>query len=116
MVKQKQKGGGNVGSTLGGWAFLIGVILALIFAFFTFPSLAWVLVVLGLIIGLLNISDKETQKFLMAGTVLVIIGAFGGEALGTVMYLPEIFNNLVMLFAPATLVVALKSVFGMARK
>jgi hypothetical protein len=106
-----------VANTLGGWAFLVGVVLALVFAFFgQFASWAWLLVVLGLLIGFLNISEKETQKFLMAGAVLVIVGEFGGNAFGSVMYLSGIFNNLVALFAPATIVVALKSVFEMAKK
>jgi hypothetical protein len=105
-----------VANTLGGWAFLIGVLLALIFAFFPFAGLAWLLVVLGLVIGFLNISESETQKFLFAGTVLVIIGALTKDVFGSVMYLAEIFNNLVALFAPATIIVALKSVFGLARK
>jgi len=103
-------------SSLGGWAFLVGVLLAVIFAFFDVASLAWIIVVLGLIIGLLNISEKETQKFLMAGVVLVIVGALAGSMFASVMYLTDIFNNLVALFAPAVVVVALKSVFELARK
>lgn len=103
-------------NSIGSWAFLVGVILALIFAFVSFPSMAWVLLVLGLIIGFLNVSEAETQKFLYAGTVLVIVGAFAGNVFSSVMYLQDIFNNLVTLFAPATVVVALKSVFEMAKK
>jgi hypothetical protein len=104
-------------NSIGGWAFLVGVILALVFAFFgQFTGWAWLLIVLGLIIGFLNISEKETQRFMFAGTVLVIVGAFAGNVFLSVTYLPEIFNNLVALFAPATVVVALKSVFEMAKK
>ena len=62
-------------NSIGGWAFLIDVLLALVFAFFgRFADWAWLLVILGLIIGFLNITERETQRFLMAGTVLVIIG------------------------------------------
>lgn len=104
------------GQTIGGWAFLIGVVLAALFAFIPFSGMAWVLVLLGLIIGLLNISEAETQKFLLAGAVLVIVGHFGAEGLGTIMYLGDIFSNLVMLFATTTIIVALKSVFQLARR
>ena len=101
---------------IGGWAFLIGVLLAIILAFFDMASFAWIIVVLGLIIGLLNISEGETQKFLMAGVILVIVGALAGNMFASIMYLTDIFNNLVALFAPAVVVVALKSVFEMAKK
>lgn len=101
---------------IGGWAFLIGVILAVIFAFFDTMNLAWIIVVLGLIIGLLNISEQETQKFLTAGVILVLVGWLAGDMFEPIMYLSEIFNNLVALFAPAVVVVALKSVFEMAKK
>jgi len=102
--------------TIGGWAFLIGVILAIIFGFINAGTwLSWVLVVLGLIIGLLNINDKEVQPFLMAGVILVIVSAFGSNVFpGTTM--KTILDNMLMLFVPATIVVALKSVFTLAKK
>ena len=101
---------------IGHWAFLIGVLLAVVFMFV--PAMTWVswlLVVLGLIIGLLNIADKEVQPFLLAGLTLVLVSYFGGEVLGTITYLGTLMNNLLMLFVPATIIVALKSVFVLAR-
>ena len=104
------------GQTIGGWAFLLGVLLAVLFAFISFDGMEWILVLLGLIVGLLNITHSEVQRFLMAGTVLVIVGAFGSEGLSHLMYLSTIFSNLVALFAAATIIVALKSVFELARR
>ena len=106
---------GKSGSSVGSWAFLIGVILAILFSFIALPGLHWLLVILGLIIGLLNITESETSKFLMAGTVLVIVGSFGADGLSEVAFLPAIFGNLVTLFATSTILVALKSVFELAR-
>ena len=103
-------------NSIGGWAFLVGVLLAIILAFFELATFAWIIVVLGLIIGLLNISEQETQKFLTAGVILVIVGALAGNMFASISYLTDIFNNLVALFAPAVVVVALKSVFEMAKK
>ena len=105
---------------VGAWAFLIGVILAVIFGFITFQSwLGWLLLVLGIVIGLLNIADTESHPFLMAGTVLVIVVALGGSAFSStrlgVDFLSSIFDNILNLFVPATIVVALRSVFRMAR-
>ena len=99
------------GSLLGAWAFLIGVILAIIFGFITVIAwLPWVLVIIGIIVGLLNITDVETQPFLLAGTVLVIVSYFGGMIFGPITFLGNILDNLLMLFVPATIIVALKSV------
>ena len=105
-------------SAFGGWAFIIGVVLAVIFGF-VMPSgswFPWLMVVIGLIIGLLNVTDAETQPFLMAGTILVIVSALGGDVFSSTQFLGTILNNNLMLFVPATIIVALKSVFGLARK
>ena len=108
------KGDGK--AMLGRWAFLIGVVLAVIFGFFSAGTwLSWVLVVLGLVVGLVNISDKEVGAFLTAGTVMVLMGYFGGQTLSSVLYLSSIFTNILTLFVPATIVVAVKSVLGLAR-
>lgn len=105
---------------IGSWAFLIGVILAVIFGVIpTVQNSEWaviILFVLGIVIGLLNITAKETQSFLMAGTVLVIVSYFGGEGTNVVSWIGGIFSAMNLLFVPATIVVALKSVFGMAKK
>ena len=114
-----RKKGANL---LGAWAFLIGVILAVIFGFVKYELwLVWVLVIIGLIIGLLNITSFETQPFLLAGTVLVIISALSGTIFNAVMigdipFLANMLNNILMLFVPATIIVALKSVFVLARR
>lgn len=115
-----KKSGGNL---LGAWAFLIGVILAIVFGFFPVTALTWlpwVFVVIGIIIGLLNIGDSEVQPFLFAGIVLVLVSAFGGAVFKDLLingspFMSMILNNLLMLFVPATIIVALKSVFSIAR-
>lgn len=106
---------------LGAWAFLIGVILAVIFGFFEYGLwLGWLLVIIGIVIGLLNIADVEVQPFLLAGTILVIVSYFGGSVfaplkIGEIAFLQNILTNMLMLFVPATIIVALKSVFSMAK-
>ncbi len=105
---------------LGAWAFLIGVILAVIFAFFSYPAwVSWIMVIIGLLIGILNIKDTETNTFLMAGIILVIASYFGGSVfasikIGEIAFLSNFLANMLVLFVPATIVVALKSVFSMA--
>ncbi len=107
------------GNQLGGWAFLIGVLLAVIFGLFSNigTNWVWVLVVIGLIVGFLNITEKETGSFLMSGAVLIIASAFGGNILGSISYvnLENIFNMLLAIFIPATIIVAIKHSFALAR-
>lgn len=120
MVKKKEGGEVKVakkGSTIGSWAFLIGIILAVLLGALgeLKPIVITILVVLGIIIGLLNISDEEVQPFLMAGAVLVIVASLGNEVMTSVPILGRILNAVLALFVPATMIVALKSVFSLAK-
>ena len=105
------------GNMLGSWAFLIGFILAIIFGFLgtVNPMLTMVLMAIGLIVGLLNVTSSEVSQFLMAGTVLVIVSVFGQEVISSVPVASSILEALAILFVPATLIVALKHVFSLAR-
>ena len=120
-------------NTLGAWAFLIGVILAIIIGLGTslisIPELVKyntvlfaILVILGLVVGFMNVTDKDSQTFLIAGAVLVIVSKFGMEGVtGTLIginvgnVVTHIFSALLTLFVPATIIVALKTVFGIAK-
>lgn len=113
------------GNLLGAWAFTIGVILAIIFALVALFTtiglwLPWTLFIIGIVIGLLNITDVEIKPFLLAGVVLVIVSSLGSVAFITlgsnVAFITGLLNNLLILFVPATIVVALKSVFSLARR
>ena len=109
------------GNLVGAWAFLIGVILAVIVGILQLSATegvwAIVLIILGLIIGLLNVSGPELKDFLIAGAVLVIVSGMGGQAyLSEIPFVGEIVKALVVMFVPATIVVALKSVFALAKK
>ena len=105
-------------STIGSWAFLKGVILAVILGALGEVEGTWtaVLVVLGLIVGILNITDEEVRPFLTAGTVLVLVSFLGRDVLGSVALLGNILSAVMALFVPATVIVALKSVFSIAKK
>ncbi len=103
----------------GGWAFLIGVILAVIFGFVGKGSLnstlTLILFIIGIIVGLLNVTDKEATPFMMAAAVLVIVAALGGQVLNTITWLGGILQGIMVLFIPATVVVAVRSVFMLAK-
>lgn len=115
----------GAGNLLGAWAFLIGVILAVIFGFVPIQVwVIWTLVIIGIIIGLLNITATEAQSFLLAGAVLVIVSSLGlgtlaGTGIGAVGgigFLGRVLTNMLTLFVPATIIVALKAVFTLARR
>ena len=102
---------------VGKWAFLIGVILAIVLGLFD-PVLGnWiiVLVVIGLIVGLLNVTDKEVAPFLMSGAVLIIASALGGSLMSDMPYVGAVLDALLAVFVPATVIVAIKNVFSLAR-
>jgi len=111
MSKKK----GNRG--LGGWAFLIGVILAVVIGFLGLldSTWTWILVVIGLIVGFMNITEDETQPFLMSGAVLIIASAFGAEAISAVTLLENVLQTLLLIFVPAVVIVAIKHTFSMAK-
>lgn len=103
---------------IGSWAFLIGVVLAVVLGVLSPIStiMAIVFVVLGLVIGLLNVTGSEMQPFMMAGTVLVLVAALGQTVFSVVPYVSQVLSAMLMIFVPATVIVALKSVFQIARR
>jgi len=103
---------------IGSWAFLIGIVIAVIAGLIgpIDKTVAIVLVVLGLIIGLLNVTEKEVTPFLLASVALVIVASLGGSVLGVIAVLGQILNAIMALVVPATVVVAVREVFAVARR
>ena len=103
---------------IGSWAFVVGVILAVVLGALNLPgqTIPVLLVLLGLVVGFLNITGKEVQPFLVAGTVLVIVSALGANVMNMIPVVGRILQAILIMFVPATVIVALKSVFHMARK
>jgi len=121
-------------NSLGAWAFLIGVILAIIIGItsstlISIPTLTTysssiyaILAILGIIVGFMNVTSKDSQTFLIAGAVLVIVSKMGMESvtgsligIGVGNVVTSVFGALLALFVPATIIVALKTVFGIAK-
>ena len=115
MVKKSRK------NLIGAWAFLIGVILAIVLGLFSTylgtnsTYILWILVVLGIIVGLLNITGKESSKFLLASLALVIVSYMGQGVLGIIPQIGSILSALLVLFVPATIIVALRNLFDLAK-
>lgn len=109
----------NAVQKAGSWAFIIGLIIAIIAGFWPIgPVMTSVLIILGLIVGFLNVTGKETNHFLFAALVLVVMTSLGGQMLQSIKYvgpmLQSIFMAMMLFIIPASLIVALKSIYALA--
>ena len=116
-----------MGSKIGQWAFIGGVLLAIIVGVFatlsenTKGTISLVLVVLGLVVGFLNITEKETTPFLVAAAALMLTATSVntlkeikmGVNLG--IYLAGIVSQIAVFVAPAAVIVALKAINSLAK-
>ena len=110
------------------WAFLIGIILALVVGVFsrqrTSPIILGILAILGIVVGFF-VDEKNIQTFLLASVSLVIVsfagiqgGVLSAAILGIVnvnKLITNVLGALMFLLVPATIIVALKTVFSLAR-
>jgi hypothetical protein len=105
---------------LGKWAFIIGLIVALIGGFVsTQLSGTWaaVLVILGIVVGFLNVTEKEVSGFLLAAVALIVAGTSNMGVIPAIgANLEAVLGNIVMFVAPAAVVVGIKAVWGTAKK
>ncbi len=99
----------------GKYAFIAGLVLAILAGFVDLPWIWWVLAILGLIVGFLNVTASETKGFLLAAIGLIL----SASSIQQLPYIGEkltmILGNMVVFIGPALLVVALKSLFETAK-
>ena len=101
---------------IGRWAFIIGFVICVVAGLvIAEPWMYWVLAVLGIIVGFMNITAVETRTFLLAAIGLMLSAS-------SVLTLPligvavtKVVANLVVFIAAAVLVVSLKSLFEVAK-
>jgi len=101
---------------IGKWAFILGLVIAVLAGLFYQPDWAiWVLAALGVIVGLLNVTAEDTRGFLLAAIALTL----SATALNTLPIVGTAFSLVlpfvVAFVAGATIVVALKELFQAAR-
>jgi len=97
----------------GSWAFVIGLIVAVIMGFAgTGTTTLWVLAVLGLIVGLINVTHKESQLYLIA-TIAFLVSA---SSLTLIMAsLKPFLENVMVFVAPGAAIVALRALYNIAK-
>jgi len=108
---------------IGKWAFIIGLVIAILAAFITAVSTTTVLLILfilGLIVGFLNIDKKNTTEFLVSVIALLAVGSLGALAVGQIAqavgYLEVILSNFIVFVAAAALVVSIKAIIVTSKK
>lgn len=116
---------------VGAWAFLIGVIVATVggiilsFGYSVNPLILTFLAVLGIISGFaVRVDDNVGTKFLLIAVSLVIVSFAGQQGISSVSFgsiqigriLSATLAGLLVLLVPATIVVAIKSLFSLAQR
>jgi hypothetical protein len=127
----------------GTWAFLIGILIALIVGIYNAYTIesgsymtrffmedaggwvAWLLAIIGVIVGLLaffgrgTITEKEVPAFLMAGIALVVMyGVFQGITISPYIgaLLWGVSESLAIFVAPAVGILAIKAIWDIGRE
>ena len=126
---------------IGSWAFLIGIVIALLVGLYqayelengsnflmgdnTGGAIAWILAILGVIVGIIaflgkgTITKKEAPNFLLAGIGLVVMyGVF--NQIDLAFYIGSLFEgislSLAIFVAPAVGILAIKAIWDMGKE
>jgi len=111
---------------IGHWVFLVSVVIAILagIALSGNTTVTWILALLGIVVGLVNVGLKDEVPFLIAAIALMVasqnfvwgliqipgIGADIGNIVGGIL------GYIVILVAPAAVIVALKAVYTFAKE
>ena len=94
---------------IGRLAFYAGIVISILLGWMDMQYATIILVVLGLIVGLLNVTAKETTNFLIGTLVLVTAGLTLASALGEPI--KSILHAFTVFTAAAAVLVAFKAVW-----
>ncbi len=107
---------------IGAWAFIVGLIVAIIIAILgaeTVPAWSfYLLALLGLIVGFLNVTEKQVMPFLLASIAfLVTFQSLASivERLPLGEMLSAFFGLITVFIGPAAAVVAVKELFAVTK-
>ena len=107
----------------GSWAFIVGLIIAVL-AGVVIPPAAWLMLILaalGIVVGVLNVTAKESTPFLVAVIALVVstdtinrlldAASLSGAIATTIQ---TVMGNVAIFVAPAAVIVAIRAIFALA--
>lgn len=114
------------GKSWGEYAYLLAIVIAVlagIAAVFgaSHAVIPLLLVILGIVVGFLNISEKEMSAFLIAAVALVVASTVGFGVLDGIIpnlgtLIDAIVSNIAVFAAPAAIISAVKTVHGVASR
>ena len=121
-IKKAEKHLEKAHVAIGPYAYFLGILVAIFAGFAVIPEATSIsfLAALGVIVGILNISDHELEKFLLASLTFL----FCAVSLSNLTYLVPVIGDqlrwilyyLTAFAAPAAAVVALKVMHDAAQK
>ncbi len=127
------------GRMIGGWAFMVGLLISVIAGLLvgleaigvslgitvqTTGLLMGIMALIGLIVGVVNVSDKEAISFLI-GAIAIVVASGSMSALANLgygvfpaiaLFIGNLMNMVSYFVAPAAIIVALKVIYASARK
>jgi hypothetical protein len=107
---------------IGKWAFLTGLTVAVLSAFIPgyISVVMIILFILGLLVGSMNISEKNIIKFMVALITLLVLGVASINALSILgivsTWLERILGNFIAFLSAAGLIVSIKAILETAKK
>ena len=127
--KKQNKQTNYTNLSYGSYAFAVGLLIALISSLLTLEQNALrivtaTLIVFSILIGTLNITNKETTVFLISTIALVVLlqpflmsiaQAFQIQNQATLKIIGNIFLNITTLVVPAAIIVSIKALFRTAK-
>ena len=118
MAKNKK----GVMDKIGVWSYIVGFALALVLSIvltlqgFGLGELSVaVLAILGFIVGLLNITDKEVDTYLVASVAFVVSAWAFMMTIGGWPFLKTFMHAIIVFTAPGALVVSFKALYKVAK-
>lgn len=101
---------------VGRWAFVIGMVIAVLVGLGTnIPGAAAVIFILGLLVGLLNVPEKESTGFLVAVIAFLALGVAGLQIGALTPFVSDILTQFISFVSAAALVVAVKQTLTYAK-
>lgn len=108
-------------SKIGRWSFLAGIVIAVLLGFISFSYSSLILVILGLVVGFLNVTEKETHNYLVAVIAMLVIGFSGMQVFAVVNtgvydWVQTVLTSFVTFVAASGIVVAIKAIVKMGEE
>jgi hypothetical protein len=103
----------------GAWAYFVGLLLALfavlfidsIYNYYVYAALA----ILGFIVGLANITDREVLVFLVASVAFVVSANSVRDVLGGSPVVEQLLANVIIFTAASAFIVSIKAIVKTAK-